>query len=267
MEIQRRKMAIQYKKINRHIKIAVVSLLSLGLLGTSSSIQTQVQISTPLDRAFNPLHAKAATSSSTYASTANADLKIATASNNFDLFDAKWAYTATDLGATYAPTATSVKVISYGKSGNNATAPQVTTYTMARGTVANTSDLTKNTIGVWSVTIPGDQNGLVYTYQLTFGNGTVSDYSGNYGTVSSTSTTMTTQDPYSIATVSGGLRSVVVSPSSVTPSGFAVKQGEEATWRQASSTQAVIDEIHVKNFTNSSTSGVNPNYKGKFLGV
>ncbi len=270
-------MAIQYKKINRHIKIAVVSLLSLGLLGTFSSIQTQIQISTPLDRAFNPLHAKAATSSSTYASTANADLKIATASNKFDSFDAKWAYTATDLGATYAPTATtlrvwaptatSVKVISYGKSGNNATAPQVTTYTMARGTVANTSDLTKNTIGVWSVTIPGDQNGLVYTYQLTFGNGTVSDYSGNYGTVSSTSTTMTTQDPYSIATVSGGLRSVVVSPSSVTPSGFAVKQGEEATWRQASSTQAVIDEIHVKNFTNSSTSGVNPNYKGKFLGV
>lgn len=166
LEIQRRKMAIQYKKINRHIKIAVVSLLSLGLLGTFSSIQTQVQISTPLDRAFNPLHAKAATSSSTYASTANADLKIATASNKFDSFDAKWAYTATDLGATYAPTATtlrvwaptatSVKVISYGKSGNNATAPQVTTYTMARGTVANTSDLTKNTIGVWSVTIPGD---------------------------------------------------------------------------------------------------------------
>lgn len=40
LEIQRRKMAIQYKKINRHIKIAVVSLLSLGLLGTFSSIQT-----------------------------------------------------------------------------------------------------------------------------------------------------------------------------------------------------------------------------------
>lgn len=262
---------------NRKIKIAAISFLSLGLLGTFSISQTHVQTSSSLQTEFSTIHVNAATLSNTYATAANDDLRAATASNNFTSFDAKWSYTASDLGANYStsgttlkvwsPTATSVKVVSYGKTGSSATAPQVTTYTMTRGTVANTSDLTKNTIGVWAVTIPGDQNGLVYTYQLTFGNGTVSDYSGNYGAVSGASTTMTTQDPYSIATVSGGLRSVVVSPSSVTPSGFAVKQGVAATWRQTSSTQAVIDEVHIKNFTNSSTSGVTPAYKGKFLGL
>ncbi|GHU37050.1 pullulanase [Bacilli bacterium] len=270
-------MVNQFKKINRKIKIAAISLLSLGLLGTFSGVQPHVPIASPFPAEFSLGHANAATLSNTYATAANADLKTATASNYFAPFDAKWAYTADDLGANYttsgttlkvwAPTATGVKVISYGKSGSNATAPQVATYTMTRGTVANPSDLTKNTIGVWAVTMPGDQNGLVYTYQLTFGNGTISDHAGNYGAVNGTSTTMTTQDPYSIATVSGGLRSVVVSPASVTPSGFAVKQGTEATWRQANSTQAVIDEIHIKNFTNSPTSGVTPAYSGKFLGV
>jgi pullulanase len=271
---KRRKMI---RKFNFKLKMTALSLLSLGLLGTFSIVQTYVPLPAPIATEFSLLHAKAATVSDTYATAANTDLKTATANNYFAPFDAKWSYATGDLGATYttsattlkvwSPTATSVKVISYGKTGSNATAPQVKNYAMTRGTVANTSDLTKNTIGVWSVTIPGDQNGLVYTYQLTFGNGTVSDYSGNYGTVNASSTTMTTQDPYSIATVSGGLRSVVVSPTSVTPSGFAVKQGTEATWRQTSSTQAVIDEVHIKNFTNSSTSGVNPTYKGKFLGL
>ena len=219
------------------------------------------------------------------ASSALTDELNAATADDFTKFDAKWAYSAGDLGATYStsqttfkvwsPTATAVKVISYGKNAS-ANAPQVSTVTMVRGQVANATNKSLNTIGVWSVTIPGDQNGLVYQYQLTFGNGTVSDFPAGssqanagktYGTKSTTAVTNTTQDPYSIATVSGGLRSVVEAPSSVTPTGFSVKEGQEATWRQASPTQAIIDEVHVRNFTNSSSSGVSKVNQGKFLGV
>ncbi|MCT3440239.1 hypothetical protein EFQ43_00425 [Limosilactobacillus fermentum] len=166
----------------------------------------------------------------------------------------------------WSPTATSVKLISYG-TNTNPTAAQSSAIPMIRGTSATPDNHVTNTIGVWSLTVPGDQNGMVYAYELTFANGTISDYAGStYGTLSTNSVINTTNDPYSIATTQGGNRSVVVSPASIT-SNLVLAQGESATWRVASPTQAIIDELHIRDFTISSTSGVSAGKRGKYLGV
>ncbi|MBO2718973.1 type I pullulanase [Lactiplantibacillus plantarum] len=204
------------------------------------------------------------------------DLTNATLNNDFTSFDKRWAYAGTDLGFNYSttgttfkiwsPTATSVKLISYG-TNTNPTAAQVLATPMTRGTSATPNNHATNTIGVWSLTVPGDQNGIVYAYELTFANGTVSDYAGSiYGSPSASSVINTTNDPYSIATTQGGNRSVVVSPENIT-SNLVLAQGDSANWRVASPTQAIIDELHIHDFTISPTSGVSAGNRGKFLGV
>jgi pullulanase len=139
---------------------------------------------------------------------------------------------------------------------------------MTRGLTAAPDAHATNNIGVWTTTLTGDKSGTVYVYKLTFANGTVSDYpNATYGTYTSASATQTTNDPYSIAVTQGGQRSVVESPSALTASGFSVSQGSAATWRVASPTQLIVDELHIRDFTNSSTSGVSTANRGKFLGV
>lgn len=204
------------------------------------------------------------------------DLTNATLNNDFTSFDKKWAYAGTDLGFNYSttsttfkiwsPTAFGVKLISYG-TNTDPTAAQISATPMTRGTSATPNNHTTNTIGVWSLTVPGDQNGMVYAYELTFANGTVSDYAGStYGSSYTSSVINTTNDPYSIATTQGGNRSVVVSPANIT-SNLVLAQGKSATWRVASPTQAIVDELHIRDFTISSTSGVSAGNRGKFLGV
>lgn len=214
--------------------------------------------------------------SAEYATQALEDEKNAAQNNNFTSFDKKWAYSGPDLGFNYSPTsttfkiwsptATSVKLISYGKN-TDPTAPQVSKTPMTRGTSATPNNHATNTIGVWSLTVPGDQNGMVYAYELTFDNGIVLGYSGStYGTLYENLVINTTNDPYSITTTQGGYRSVVVSPASI-KSNLVLAQGKSATWRVASPTQAIVDELHVRDFTISPTSGVSEGNRGKFLGL
>lgn len=211
-----------------------------------------------------------------FATEALNDLQYATQNNNFSSFDKKWAYSGTDLGFTYsqnrttfkiwAPTATSVKLISYGKN-TNPTAAQVSATSMTRGTSATPDNHATNTIGVWSLTVPGDQNGMVYAYELTFANGIIIGYANSdYGKLSTNYVVNITNDPYSIATTQGGKRSVVVSPESV-KSNLVLAQGNSATWRVLSPTHAIVNEVHIRDFTISPTSGVSEGKRGKFLGV
>src|SRR5699024_5886721 len=101
--------------------------------------------------------------SAEYAIQALEDEKNAAQNNNFTSFDKKWAYSGPDLGFNYSPTsttfkvwsptATSVKLISYGKN-TDPTAPQVSKTPMTRGTSSTPNNHATNTIGVWSLTVP-----------------------------------------------------------------------------------------------------------------
>ena len=153
-------------------------------------------------------------------------------------------YGGNDLGATWtrngttfkvwAPTAWDVKVVRY--SGGRWDSPWIETVDMTRG--AN---------GTWSVTIPGDLNGTYYTYQVGFANGIKE-----------------ATDPYAKSSGSNGDRSMVLDMTSTNPAGWDndISPNQGMTY-----TDAIIYEMHVREFTIDSTSGVKDEWKGKYLGL
>lgn len=98
-------------------------------------------------------------------------------------------------------------------------------------------------IGVWEVRLPGDQHKTVYTYHLTFSDGT------NHST----------QDPYSRAVIINGNKSVILDPDTTYLKGF--YRMPPFTYP----TDAIIYEIHIRDFTVNSDACVKEN--GRFLGI
>lgn len=183
-------------------------------------------------------------------------------------FDAQYGYTGT-LGAIYSPASTEFKVwspttdvtgvakvqlVDYGlttDSDADLTLKPVRVIDMTQGDVAS-SDPTQNTVGLWTTTVQGDMKNHVYTYRVTYTDGTTKE----------------TQDPYSTAVIVNGQKSVVVDPADTIPAGFSAAQGAAATWRVSDPTKAVIQELNVRDFTiDTATSGVSATNAGKFLGV
>ena len=171
-------------------------------------------------------------------------------------FDHHWGYQG-DLGcqvsdtqtsfSLWAPTATSVQVVVYESASNDA--PILKTYEMERGNSYSYSHK-YNTIGVWSLTVPESLAGRAYHYQIDF---------PHHQSL--------TRDPYTTATSPDGKRSAIVSEQDRQVDGFEVKHGREATWRLENPCQAVVYEMHIRDLTQSETSGVDPELRGTFLGA
>ena len=182
-------------------------------------------------------------------------------------FDAHYAYEGT-LGSFYSKASTTFKVWAPTTDVTGVTKVQLIDYgistltdkdldlrparviEMTQGTTQST-DLSKNTIGLWTTVVSGDMKNHVYTYRVTYADGSVKE----------------TQDPYSTAVIVNGHRSVVIEPNETIPEHFKVVQGAQATWRVSDPTKAIIQEMNVRDFTISKTSGVASNQKGKYLGV
>ncbi len=177
---------------------------------------------------------------------------------NWQKFDEKWAF-AGQLGAIYnkeetkirvwAPPAletglVSVELISYGKDTNPASSP-VEKLPMSLGKVENKTNHRENTIGVWEIQLPGDQIGLVYTFLVTYEDGHQVE----------------TQDPYMRGGIVNGNRSVIVAPDKRS------FHKTNATWRLNQATDAIIEEIHVRDFSISESSGISAQNRGKYLGL
>ncbi|MDR0299126.1 MAG: type I pullulanase [Streptococcaceae bacterium] len=194
------------------------------------------------------------------------DAMAAFARGNIDYaaFDKQWGYDGA-LGAIYSPNSTTYKVwapttadtgiskvqlVDYG-TNTSPTAPALSTYDMVQGKVSNPDNHTLNTVGLWTLTRSGDQKNTVYAYKVTYQDGT----------------SVLVEDPYTVATILNGTRSVVVNPADTIPAGFSVKQGAEATWRVSSPTDAIIQEMNIRDFTISASSGVDKAIRGKYLGV
>ncbi|MCR5652787.1 MAG: type I pullulanase [Ruminococcus sp.] len=154
-------------------------------------------------------------------------------------------YTNNDLGCTYyadrtvfkvwSPDASDVRVQLY-KTGSDeeAGAQKLESYGLK-------SD---GSTGVWSITVFGDLKSLYYTYLVTVGG-----------------VTKETQDVYSKAVGVNGKRSMVCDLKSTNPEGWSSDQHVFVK----NSTDAVIWEVHVGDFSGSATSGVKPEYRGKYL--
>ncbi|WP_019804166.1 type I pullulanase [Streptococcus mutans] len=177
---------------------------------------------------------------------------------NSKRFDYEWGFQGW-LGFSYqedktefrlwAPTARRVELIIYSSTGEKSSVLKV--LKMKRGENRTPDDHTKNTHGVWKRTVEGDLNYHAYRYRVYYRRRIFRD----------------TRDPYSIAVTADGKRSVVIADTDLIPEGFKVKHRQEASWRLSNPNQAVIAEMHIRDFSKSETSGVRHENRGKFLGA
>lgn len=130
----------------------------------------------------------------------------------------------------WAPTAKSVELITY--TGQGVDSPEKEVIPM----IASEK-------GTFKTEIVGNQDGLVYTYRLTFPNGQVNN----------------SVDPYATAVIVNGNRSVVLGPKKTNISEF------KRMPAFSSPVDAVIYEAHIRDLSIAEDSGIQN--KGKFLGV
>ncbi len=154
----------------------------------------------------------------------------------------QYAYSGDDLGVTYsassstfkvwAPTASKVQLKRY-KTGSDSE---------SGAGVIETKDMTKQSQGIWSVTVSGDLKNTYYTYLVTV-NGTTKE----------------TVDIYARSTGVNGKRGMVVDLDSTDPVGWENDKRVDCP----NQTDSIIWEAHVRDFSASSDSGMKN--KGKYL--
>ncbi|CAB4663121.1 MAG: type I pullulanase [Actinobacteria bacterium] len=158
-------------------------------------------------------------------------------------FNEKFVYTGDDLGNTYSATETAFRVWA-------PTASAVSLLTYATATTASAdakvTPMTASTKGTWVAKLSGDQNGTIYDYRVTLGS-TVND----------------AVDPYVRATTVNGLHGVVVNLAKTNP----VKWVAKKPTFSGKSTDAVIYELHIRDLSIDSSSGVPANHQGKYLAL
>ena len=153
-------------------------------------------------------------------------------------FEAENTYTGNDLGATWTAESTTFRLWA-----PTAAKVLVNLYTAGEGgDKISEVEMTKDVNGTWIATIEGDLNGTYYTYSVTRKGETVEAC-----------------DPYARTTGVNGNRAMVIDLDSTDPENW-----ENDTYvTQDNYTDAVIWELHVRDFSIDETSGmVN---KGKFL--
>ena len=226
-----------------------------------SAPKTELGICNTKDNNDDIAIASVKTSGNTYTLTLNKELDLATLSQykityggyGYDIgidnvyatdkFADEYTYDGDDLGATWtsngttfkvwAPTATEVSVKLY-KSG-----------TAGTDDLKDTVAMTKGEKGVWYVTVDGDLNGTYYTYAVTFGDEEVEAV-----------------DPYARTTGVNGNRGMVINLDSTDPAGWASDTNPNPL---TSYTDAVIYELHVRDFSIDDSSGVSATKRGKYL--
>ena len=166
-----------------------------------------------------------------------------------DKFAAEYTYGGNDLGASWsagsttfkvwAPTASAVSVKLYATGSDDAAKEQKTP------AVLGTHSMTAGENGVWYVTVSGDLNGVYYTYLVTRGGQTVEAV-----------------DPYARTTGVNGQRGMVINLDSTDPTGW---ENDENPNPSTSYTDAIIYELHVRDFSIDDSSGIIEDYQGKFL--
>ena len=162
-----------------------------------------------------------------------------------DYFAREYTYYGNDLGATWsaasttfkvwAPTATKVSVMLY-KGGNYGGNDWISTTAMRLGEK-----------GVWEVTIRGDLNGRYYNYLVEF-----PEY------------TTEATDPYADSTGANGDRGMILNMDSTDPAGWSTDVSPN---QGMSYTDAIIYEMHIREMTIDSSSGVKAAWRGKYLGL
>ena len=162
-----------------------------------------------------------------------------------DKFASEYTYHGDDLGAVYSSTSTTFKVwaptalkvhVKLFDSGNWGSGNQLQYVEMAQGDA-----------GIWYVTISGDLHGIYYNYDVTFPTYTVE-----------------ATDPYAKGCGANGDRGMIVDFDRLNPTGW---ENDVSPNQGMNYTDAIIYEMHIREMTIDSSSGVNDAWKGKYLGL
>ena len=158
-------------------------------------------------------------------------------------FNRDYNYTGDDLGATWSKTSTTFKVWA-------PTAKHVQVLRYRGGNYGGndwieTVDMTLGAKGVWTATVSGDLHGTYYNYLVHFENYTVE-----------------ATDPYAKSTGANGDRGMVLNMAATNPAGW---ENDVSPYQNMSVTDAIIYEMHIREFTIDASSGVKN--KGKYLGL
>lgn len=150
-------------------------------------------------------------------------------------------YGGADLGARYSHAETTFKVWSPVSS-----AVELLLYPDAASALTRRVPLRRGGAGVWSATVPGDLSGMYYQYGFT-----------SYGVH------RTAPDVYGHAASADLRRSLVIDLARTDPDNW----GTVPMPRLAQPTDAVVYEIHTRDFTIDPSSGVPPALRGTYLGL
>ncbi len=158
-------------------------------------------------------------------------------------FEAAYTYTGNDLGAVWTPSETKFRLWA-----PTAEAAQVNLYRTGdpnRNDRIRDISMKKGENGTWTATVPGNLNGIYYTYMVRMGN-----------------TITEACDPYARTTGVNGIRAMVIDLDSTNPEGWELDKDPNAGH---DFTDAIIYELHVRDLSIHHSSGIKN--KGKFLGV
>ena len=164
--------------------------------------------------------------------------------NKYENYASK-AVNETNLGATYSASSTTFKVWA-----PEAQSVQVRLYTTGTDSESgaktiDTKTMTYNsTNGIWSLTLSGDHKNQYYTYLVKRDN-----------------VTKETVDPYAKAVGANGDRGMIVDLSSTNPEGWA--NDRHVLFDNPG--EAVVWEVHVRDFSINASSGVSEANRGKYL--
>ncbi len=162
---------------------------------------------------------------------------------NSDAFNARYTYAGDDLGNTYspqetrfrvwAPTATSVDLVTYPSESSSA--PQ--------GVVTH---LSSDVNGTWITAVKGDLNGTIYNYRVTVGG-----------------VEREAVDPYVRASTINGIHGVVVELIKTNPNSWTSSKPSFS----GKPTDAVIYELHIRDLSMDSSSNIPAAHMGKYLAL
>ena len=158
-------------------------------------------------------------------------------------FESKYTYSGHDLGAVWSPEKTVFKLWA-----PTADAAQLRLYQSGNpdaGDLIQKLLMERSENGIWVITVPGDLNGVYYTFSVKIG-----DYVAE------------ACDPYAKTTGVNGMRAMVIDMTSTNPAGW---ENDKDPNEGLSFPDAVIYELHVRDLSIDKSSGIKN--KGKFLGL
>jgi pullulanase len=161
--------------------------------------------------------------------------------------NASYCYPDDDLGAVYSPEATSVKVWA-------PTARQVRLllFDDATNAAAQAIPMSRDSEGIWSADLKGDKDGRYYLYEVKF-----------LPPGSAKPTIYRVNDPYARGCSANSGRTLIYDPRKTDPARW--EQDHFVTLKN--STDAVLYEVHIRDFTINKNSGVTEGKRGRYLGM